>query len=448
MDEINGEGPGRVLVTPGLQALAPNRLMTLGLEDANGYSSLELGWHRDYRERVETVDDALLDLWNVRYIVRPAEPVSVSSYRGVVFSPDTRLLSGGSPGAIGEAEFHLPPDVDSVSAVRFIGSLRDAVDIPQGTAVAEVILRGQEGAEVARAELLAGRHLMDWGWPVVAVRGLFQHEPVEIAGEVLVDAGQDANRRALSFANLAFSGVRQVATLEVRSLLQSGQLAIYGATIEDESGALRPIRSRMRVKYQEVHRDNAVVVQRNTEAYPRAFLVPSGQISPAPGGSLTVLTRAQFHPLEQVVLAAGTPMNLVEAATNQGQSPVRDVRFLKYEHERVELQVSSSEDGFLVLTDSYYPGWRAAVDGVEAPVLRGNVLFRAIPINAGSYLVTLEFAPPSVYLGGLITAIAALLTLLLCVGPVLVHQVQSGPEWSALRRLFLSAMGCHKRPTK
>ena len=60
----------------------------------------------------------------------------------------------------------------------------------------------------------------------------------------------------------------------------------------------------------------------------------------------------------------------------------------------------------LVVSDSYYPGWRAAVDGRPAPLLRTNVLLRGVPVPAGRHQVRLWFDPLSVRLGFALSALA------------------------------------------
>ena len=92
--------PNRVLASPALNQVAPDRLAPYGsVQEANGYSSLQFIWHRDYLGRVLYADDGLLDLWNVRYILDPAQYGTLSSYNAVSFLPQQALLhapAGGS----------------------------------------------------------------------------------------------------------------------------------------------------------------------------------------------------------------------------------------------------------------------------------------------------------------------------------------------------------------
>jgi hypothetical protein len=61
----------------------------------------------------------------------------------------------------------------------------------------------------------------------------------------------------------------------------------------------------------------------------------------------------------------------------------------------VDVQADAPAGGFLVLTDPYYPGWHAFVDGQEAPILRADYLFRAVALGPGSHLVRFAFTPTS-----------------------------------------------------
>jgi hypothetical protein len=57
---------------------------------------------------------------------------------------------------------------------------------------------------------------------------------------------------------------------------------------------------------------------------------------------------------------------------------------VSYEPNRIVVNVESDGDGFLVLTDSFYPTWRVEVDGVSSEILRANYNFRGVVVSAGS----------------------------------------------------------------
>jgi uncharacterized membrane protein YfhO len=84
-----------------------------------------------------------------------------------------------------------------------------------------------------------------------------------------------------------------------------------------------------------------------------------------------------------------------------------------YAPEQVEIEVNSQAAGYLVLTDAWYPGWKAAVDGEPAPVYRADLFFRAVAIPTGNHHVVFTFRPRSVSIGaGISLAALAGLTVL------------------------------------
>ena len=79
---------------------------------------------------------------------------------------------------------------------------------------------------------------------------------------------------------------------------------------------------------------------------------------------------------------------------------------------RVEGQ---SREGWLVLSEIFYPGWRATIDGSPANVYRANYLFRAIPLPAGPHRIELSFMPDSFLVGATISLGATLFLVLVAV---------------------------------
>ncbi|MBV7334289.1 YfhO family protein [Chloroflexi bacterium TSY] len=70
-----------------------------------------------------------------------------------------------------------------------------------------------------------------------------------------------------------------------------------------------------------------------------------------------------------------------------------------YEANSMRVQVQTEAAGFLVLSEVWYPGWRAAVNGKVTPVQRANGALRAVAVPAGEATVELWFAPRSWRIG-------------------------------------------------
>jgi uncharacterized membrane protein YfhO len=83
---------------------------------------------------------------------------------------------------------------------------------------------------------------------------------------------------------------------------------------------------------------------------------------------------------------------------------VRPAEIVAYAPERVEIDVQAERPGLLVLSDTYFPGWRAWVDDVETEILRANGLFRAVALSAGVHRVRFEYRPASLRFGAALSA--------------------------------------------
>lgn len=75
----------------------------------------------------------------------------------------------------------------------------------------------------------------------------------------------------------------------------------------------------------------------------------------------------------------------------------------------VSVSVSANEDGYLVLADSWYPGWQATIDGQRTEILQADYLFRAVFVPQGSHVVKFNYQPLSFYGGLALSALGWLL---------------------------------------
>lgn len=138
-----------------------------------------------------------------------------------------------------------------------------------------------------------------------------------------------------------------------------------------------------------------------------AYMVYAAQIEPDDQKARQRLAAADFDPRRQAILAQDPGMVLV----GSGQGTVRFVERLPG---RLVLEVQTDADGVLVLSEVYYPGWQARVDGQKASLLRANTVLRAIPLRAGAHQVELIFRPWTVRVGQILSA----LTLIAAIGGV------------------------------
>lgn len=72
---------------------------------------------------------------------------------------------------------------------------------------------------------------------------------------------------------------------------------------------------------------------------------------------------------------------------------------------RLDISINSDESGWLIISDVWYPGWMAFLDGNQTKLYRGDYLFRTIQLPRGQHLVTLRYMPKSFWIGGTLSSI-------------------------------------------
>jgi hypothetical protein len=92
--------------------------------------------------------------------------------------------------------------------------------------------------------------------------------------------------------------------------------------------------------------------------------------------------------------------------------PASPARITGYSADRLQVEATIEQPGWLVLSEIWYPGWQATVNGQKRPVAKVNGLLRGVHLEQpGLYHVTLTYQPQTVSLGNSIAGVAAALLL-------------------------------------
>jgi len=150
---------------------------------------------------------------------------------------------------------------------------------------------------------------------------------------------------------------------------------------------------------------DGVRIYENPNALPRAYYVPEVRAVGTTDLLLHSLALASVNPRRAALIdglqapAGGTPND---------PTAMGDVAVVQDRSETVMLAVRATADGFVVLTDQYYPGWEATVNGAPVPIHRVNYAFRAVPVPAGASTVVFRYRPRALYAGAAISAASSL----------------------------------------
>jgi hypothetical protein len=123
---------------------------------------------------------------------------------------------------------------------------------------------------------------------------------------------------------------------------------------------------------------------------------------------VTSVRRAADREMEGLIRSGEVDLHqtaLTEKEVHVDQSATGAVRTVEYEPDSLELEVNTSTESFLVLSEAYYPGWRAWIDGHPSEIYRTDIAFRGMVVPAGRHRIRMEFHPVIFEVGCAVSAI-------------------------------------------
>jgi uncharacterized membrane protein len=151
-----------------------------------------------------------------------------------------------------------------------------------------------------------------------------------------------------------------------------------------------------------IYQDASWKVYEDPAAIGAAWVVHETVVEPSPQGVLNRL--GAIDPRRRAFVEAPLKTAL-EPYVEAGGEPVA---FRLYSPNRMELSVRAQSRGLLVLSEFYYPGWRAKLNGREERIYKVDGVLRGIVVPRGESRVVLEYVPATVYAGGAAAVLAFL----------------------------------------
>ncbi|HVP58383.1 MAG TPA: YfhO family protein, partial [bacterium] len=141
----------------------------------------------------------------------------------------------------------------------------------------------------------------------------------------------------------------------------------------------------------------------NDNYLPRAFLVGTSHVFATYAEMLAYMKTAEFDPRREVLLAGSSAAAGAGASEAAGASP-GTAEVVGPDQSGLTVKVNAAASGYLVVSDVFYPGWRAFLDGREVPLLRADYAFRAVAVDAGPHVIKMTYKPLYFTLGLLFSA--------------------------------------------
>jgi hypothetical protein len=169
----------------------------------------------------------------------------------------------------------------------------------------------------------------------------------------------------------------------------------------------------LRTEHPTVYEDDQVKVLENQEALPRAWIIHSARQVRSKEEALDLLSVGQVDPKETALLEEVPPR-----ISEPEDASADRVSVTEYEANRIRLETATGAPGLLVLSEVYYPAWKAYVDGRPAPVYITDHLLRSVPVPEGEHEVELRYESWTLRVGMAISLVtgAVLVVLALAAG--------------------------------
>jgi hypothetical protein len=380
------------------ESLYPNTSMMYGVPSGIGYTPLIPQRTSDY---LENINAPMLNLGNIRYYLMPQMlPVNPKD-------EGEDLHNQFAPEFIGQ---YIGFPRTSAARLKIRSSLGQSVNWSDGEPVARIGLTAEDG-EWYFFSLRAGLDTAEWAYERTDVRKDIRHAMPPIATSFpalsAFPVEQHSGHTYLAEFDVTRNGQpRAIAGIFIFPLVHPGLIhieQIYFVSPEGSETSLAQLIGRG--DHRLIFRSQHVAVFENPDALPRAFLVHDARAA-SDGAALKEMSDDTFTPRETLLLADGAPMR-----EGGAQRADEQVQITEYKPERVTLSVHASAPGYLLLADAWHPGWVARVDGVETPIRRADLIFRAVPVSAGTHQIEFEYKPMSLYIGAAVSALAALIVI-------------------------------------
>jgi hypothetical protein len=127
-----------------------------------------------------------------------------------------------------------------------------------------------------------------------------------------------------------------------------------------------------------------------------AFFVPSGnpRIYAEGNSAADKLFTDGFDPAKTIILDE-KEKQYAEALPAEPGGPGQDtgIELSHPDVNSINVKINTKISGFVVITDNYYPGWKAFIDGKEIRVMKAYGTFKAVYTGMGSHEIRLHYAP-------------------------------------------------------
>jgi hypothetical protein len=388
----------------------PNISLLRGLQSVSGYDVLrplrvgELtgtagsvlnGYVQDAKSF--SLEDRGLDLLNVKYLLvghggATGKKTGVEfdgmyfarTYFGGELKPGTKLTT-----TAGNA---------TATEIAVVSNMANSTHLPDGAPVVQLRLHTRDGRVIERT-LTAGRDTSEWAYDRADVKAAIKHARAKVFEDF--DAGEFKSHGYIGKLKFDRAEIEKIEWIYLR---EDASLLLLRATLFDATtGKSEPLANFYlpSERWHSLGRFDQVEVYENLRALPRAWFVKEVQ-SDADGEIYKAIRTNQHNSLNDsgFNFSSVALLDRLEKELQVGMWDVSTKPELKsYQPNRLEIETRNPSQSFLVLSEVFYDGWEARVDGQPTKIYRTNYTLRGVVVPPGEHRIEFVYRPRSFRLG-------------------------------------------------
>ena len=335
--------------------------------------------------------------------------------------------------ALNETGVELPPGSTKLiglpdfkaDTLVLVTSLANSVDVEEGTPVARLRLSTDSG-KVIEKDVRAGTDTAEWAHERPDVHSIIKHQQARVFDRQQGDL-QNSFRACRYVTRIRLEHSERVNRVELVNLTPRASFALWAASLFDSSAKESQTLSRLMLtvrsnpqRWRIEPLGNEVLLLHNNRALPRAWLVAHAEAVDGEEALRRIRGESaqQFDPLRTALIEVAQ-QDL--PALPGGVLPDGKAEVTEYRNNQLRIETSASTATVLVVSEIFYPGWKATIDGNPATILSTDYLLRGVALPAGNHVVEMRYTAPQARNGAIITTISLLICAMLTARALLVQ---------------------------
>ncbi len=392
-----------------MENMRPNLSRKWQIPNASIYNPLLLRryaelFNADYASGIKTAswaenDNQTFNLMAIRYVFMTRKKYSnLTTKKGILWIDHDMTLNLGKECVIDneknlKVSYTLPQEIEA-NTIAIVNHLSCSINIQNNTDILKITITDSEGKTQIKT-LKAGKDTAEYAYD--NLDNLVKHEKAKN----IFDNFPDGN---VYLSLIPLDKPETIKNIEIEYLPPQGSINVKKITfVNEEKKEFYPFNEienslSNSSRWHYVEDINETTVYENKSALPRVWLVPK---------VMTLTPEEIMNTIKTSSLPDNSIYNPRGVALVEENINFQEVKFdtkskakiIKETATSVDIKTDSNAPTFLVLSDTYYPGWQSTIDGKKTRVFVTNYLGRGIILPKGKHIVKFEFKPLSFHLG-------------------------------------------------